>query len=151
VAWGRADVDFIGSDRELFPTIEEVVGLVRERILVPRIVVSAELSQPWQLSTAAVYWCSCGTGHGGKSADVVDVSVCDEYCDRFELPFLDDLEDPGGFGARVDDQARRLVRTTHQVAIRLERADGELEGSGGDRRLLECEDGRGKTAANSGR
>ena len=68
---------------------------------------------------------------------MVDVTVRDEYCDRFELLLFDHIEDAGGFGARVDDQARRLVRTAHQVAIRLVRADGELEGSRGDRRLLE--------------
>jgi hypothetical protein len=65
------------------------------------------------------------------------VSVRDEYCDRFELLVLDHIEDARGFGARVDDQARRLVRAAHQVAIRLVRTNGELEGSRGDRRLLE--------------
>ena len=119
------------------------------RILVPRIVVSAELSQPWQLAAAAVYWRSCGTGHGGECADVVDVTVRDKHCDRFELPLLDHVKDAGGFGARVDDQARRLVRAAGQVAIRLESADGELEGSGDDRRLLGCEVGR-KRPQNSG-
>src|SRR5215210_4944086 len=140
-------VDRIGSDRERFPPIEQVVGLVRRRILVPRIVASAELSQPWRLSAAAVYWRSCGTGHSGQCADVVYVSVRDEYCDRFELLLFDHFDDAGGFGARVDDQARRLVRTAHQVAIGLVGADGELEGSGGDRRLLGCEGGKRSHAA----
>ena len=77
------------------------------------------------------------------------MTVRDKYCDRFELSLLDHVQDAGGFGAWVDDQARRLVRAAHQVAIRLEWADGELEGSGDDRRLLECEDGekRPQTAA----
>ena len=74
---------------ERLPSVEQVVGLVRLRILVPRIVVSAELSQPWQLAAAAVYWRSCGTGYGGEGADVVDVTVRDKYCDRFELSLLD--------------------------------------------------------------
>ena len=121
-----------------------MIRLVRLGILVPRIVASAELSQPWRLSEAAVYWRTCGTGYGGESADVVYVSVRDEYCDRFELPLFDHFEDAGGFGARVDDQARRLVRAAHQVAIGLVRADGELEGSGGDRRLLEMRVGTGR-------
>jgi hypothetical protein len=126
-----------------------VVRLVRLRILVPRIVVAAELSQPWQLAAAAVYWRSCGTGHGGQCADVVDVAVRDKYCDRFELLLLDHGEDQGGLGAWVDHQAGRLVRATHQVAVRLEWADGELEGSGGDRRLLDVrvESGRSAVAA----
>jgi hypothetical protein len=142
VARNRSDADLVGPDAERLPPFEEVVRLVRLRILVPRIVVSAELSQPWQLAAAAVYWRSCGTGHGGECADVVDVTVRDKHCDRFELPLLDHVKDAGGFGARVDDQARRLVRAAHQVAIRLEWADGELEGSGDDRRLLGCEVGR---------
>jgi hypothetical protein len=149
VARNGSDADLVGPDAERLPPFEEVVRLVRLRILVPRIVVSAELSQPWQLAAAAVYWRSCGTGHGGQCADVVDVTVRDKHCDRFELPLLDHLEDAGGFGARVYDQARRLVRAAHQVAIRLERADGELEGSGDDRRLLGCVKW-GEKAANSG-
>jgi hypothetical protein len=78
---------------------------------------------------------------------VVDVTVRDKYCNRFELSFFDDLEDARGFGAWVDDQARRPVRTAHQVTISLVRADGELEGSGGDRRLLDVRVGRGRNAA----
>ena len=78
---------------------------------------------------------------------MVDVTVRDKNCDRFELSFLDQGEDQGGFGAWVDDEARRLVRMAHQVAVRLERADGELEGSGGDRRLLDVRTGRGRSAA----
>jgi len=50
---------------------------------------------------------------------------------------LDHGEDQGGLGAWVDDQAGWYVWTAHQVAVRLVRADGELEGSGGDRRLLD--------------
>jgi hypothetical protein len=62
---------------------------------------------------------------------------------------LDHGEDQGGLGAWVDHQAGRLVRATHQVAVRLEWADGELEGSGGDRRLLDVrvESGRSAVAA----
>jgi len=80
---------------------------------------------------------------------VVDVAVRDKYCDRFELLLLDHGEDQGGLGAWVDHQAGRLVRATHQVAVRLEWADGELEGSGGDRRLLDVrvESGRSAVAA----
>ena len=64
------------------------------------------------------------------------MTVRDKNCDRFELSLLDHGEDQGGFSAWVYDQAGRLIRAAHQVAIRLVRADGELEGSGGDRRLL---------------
>ena len=120
---------------------------MRSGILVARIVAPREVPQPWRLSAADVYWRSCGTGDGGDSADVVDVTVRDKYCDRFELPLFDHFEDSGGFGARVDDQARRLVRAAHQVAVRLVRADGELEGSGGDRRLLDVRVGNGRYAA----
>jgi hypothetical protein len=80
---------------------------------------------------------------------VVDVTVRDKDCDRFELPLLDHLKDAGRFGAWVDHQARRLVRAAHQVAVGLEWADGELEGSGDDRRLLGCGEW-GEKAANSG-
>jgi hypothetical protein len=77
------------------------------------------------------------------------MAVRDKNCDRFELLLLDHGEDQGGLGAWVDHQAGWLVRATHQVAIRLEWADGELEGSGGDRRLLEVrmESGRSAVAA----
>jgi hypothetical protein len=109
-----------------------------------------QVAQPWRLAAAAVYWRSCGTGHGGEGANVVKVAVRDEDCDRLELSVLDDLEDAGGFGPWVDDQACRLVRTAHQVAISLVRADGELEGSGGDRRLLDVRTGRGRNAAAAG-
>jgi ubiquinone/menaquinone biosynthesis C-methylase UbiE len=73
--------------------------------------------------------------------------VRNKHCDRFELSLLDHGEDQGGFSAWIYDQASRLVRTAHQVAIRLVGADGELEGSGGDRRLLDVVSGTGRRTA----
>jgi hypothetical protein len=75
------------------------------------------------------------------------MTVRDKNCDRFELLLLDQGEDQGGLGAWIDNQAGGYVRTAHQVAVRLVRADGELEGSGGDRRLLDARTERGRSAA----
>ena len=148
VARDEAHVDRIGAQLQPLAAVQEHVGLVRLGVVVARIVAPVELPQPWRLAAAAVYWRSCGTGHGGQCADVVDVSVRDKYCDRFELSLLDHGEDQGGFGAWVDYQASRLVRAADQVAVGLVWADGELEGSGGDRRLLDVRtSGTGRIAS----
>ena len=147
VAGHGAHIDRKGAQFQALSAVEQHVGLVRLGVVVAGVVASGELPQPRRLPTAAVYWRTCGTGDGGQCADVVDMAVRDKNCDRFELLLLDHGEDQGGLGAWIDNQAGGYVRAAHQVAVRLVRADGELEGSGGDRRLLDARTERGRSAA----